>query len=62
MDGILAFLNSGGEIIGVGEDEQARWKEAVAPIIDEYIKEKSAMGLPAKEIVDFTRATLESLQ
>jgi len=62
MEGILAFLNSGGEIIGVGEDEQARWKEAVAPIIDEYIKEKSAMGLPAQEIVDFTRTTLESLQ
>ncbi len=62
MEGILSFLNDGGEIIGLGEDEQARWKKAVAPIIDEYIKEKSAQGLPAKEIVEFTRNTLEELQ
>ena len=62
MEGIISFLNDGGEIIGLEEDEQARWKDAVAPIIDDYIKEKSAQGLPAKEIVEFTRKTLEELQ
>jgi TRAP-type C4-dicarboxylate transport system substrate-binding protein len=61
-EGIVAFLNSGGQIIGLTDDEQERWKEAVAPIIDDYIKDKSAQGLPAEEIVEFTRSTLESLQ
>lgn len=62
MEGIRSFLNSGGEIIGIPEDEQERWKNAVAPIIDDYIKDKSAQGLPAKEIVAFIRETLAKLQ
>jgi len=62
MAGIISILNRGGQIIGVDKDEQERWKAAVEPIIEDYIREKSAMGLPAREIVDFIQSTLEKLQ
>ena len=62
MAGIKFFLNQGGEIIGVDAKEQARWKQAVAPIVDEYIKENTAKGINAKEVVDFTVKTLNELQ
>jgi len=61
-EGIVFFLNQGGQIIGLDAKEAARWKEAVAPIIDDYIKKTNAKGLPGGEIVDFTKNTLNSLQ
>jgi len=61
-EGIVFFLNQGGQIIGLDAKEAARWKEAVAPIIDDYVKKTNAKGLPGGEIVDFTKNTLNSLQ
>jgi TRAP-type C4-dicarboxylate transport system substrate-binding protein len=61
-EGIVFFLNQGGQIIGLDAKEAARWKTAVAPIIDDYIKKTNAKGLPGGEIVDFTMNTLKSLQ
>jgi hypothetical protein len=55
-------LNQGGQIIGLDPKEAARWKAAVAPIIDDYVKKTNAKGLPGSEIVDFTIKTLNSLQ
>ena len=62
MAGIKFFLNQGGELIGVDAKEQSRWKKAVAPIVDEYIKDASAKGINAKEVVEFTRKTLSEYQ
>ena len=60
--GILYFLNQGGQIIGLDKKEAARWKTAVAPIIDDYIKNLNEKGFNGREIVDFTMKTLAGLQ
>ncbi len=62
MEGIRFFLNQGGTIIGIDKKEAARWKTAVAPIIDEYIGKLNDKGLNGKEIVDFTVNTLNGLR
>ncbi len=47
-------LSLGNEIIPLSEEENSRWKKAVSPIIDNYIKTAREKGLPgekaAKEI------------
>jgi TRAP-type C4-dicarboxylate transport system substrate-binding protein len=47
IDYFLTF--EGRELIELSEDEMARWVEATSPLIDAYIQEKTAMGLPAAE-------------
>ncbi len=61
-EGIVFFLNRGSQIIGLDAKEAARWKKAVAPIIEEYVKKTDGKGLPGREIVDFTIQTLNRLQ
>lgn len=63
MAGIKYFLNQGGQIIGVDAKEQARWKKAVAPIVDEYVVKAKKKGIGnAQEIVDFIVKKLDELQ
>lgn len=59
MEGIYYFLNQGGEIIGLDAKEGLRWKKAVAPIIEDYIKVLNKKGFNGDEIVGFTMQTLE---
>ncbi|MCP4630438.1 MAG: TRAP transporter substrate-binding protein [bacterium] len=61
-EGIVFFLNQGSQIIGLDAKEAARWKKAVAPIVEDYIKKTNDKGLPGGEIVDFTINKLNSLQ
>lgn len=53
--GIDYFLTfEGRELIELSEEEIARWIQAVKPLIhDEYIEEKTAMGLPAVDYQDY---------
>ncbi len=44
-------LSLGNKIVSLTAEENGRWKKAVRPIIDEYIKEVSAKGLPAQKAV-----------
>jgi TRAP-type C4-dicarboxylate transport system substrate-binding protein len=44
-------LSLGNNILPLSPEENARWKKAVRPIIDGYIKEVSAKGLPAQSAV-----------
>jgi TRAP-type C4-dicarboxylate transport system substrate-binding protein len=60
--GIVFFLNQGGQIIGLDAKEGARWKKAVAPIIEDYKAKMDKKGLKGTEIVEFTIKTLNSLQ
>lgn len=53
MEGIYYFLNHGGVIIGLDKKESAKWKKAVRPVIDEYIKVLNKKEFNGKEIVDF---------
>lgn len=43
----------GRELIVISNDQKAEWKKAVAPVIEKYVKEKVAMGVPAKEYLEF---------
>lgn len=62
LAGYLYSLSQGHEIVGLDKDEAARWKKAVAPVIDQYIKDMNAKGFNGREIVDFTAATLDNYQ
>jgi TRAP-type C4-dicarboxylate transport system substrate-binding protein len=60
--GIVYFLNQGGQIIGLDAKEGERWQKAVAPIIEDYKANMNKKGFKGSEIVDFTIKTLNSLQ
>ncbi len=62
MIGIKYFLEQGGQIIGQDSKESARWKAAVAPIMDQYVIDLNKKGLNGKEIVDFIEAALKKYQ
>lgn len=50
-------LSLGNKIVSLSSGENARWQKAARPIIDGYIKDVSAKGLPAQKAVN----DLESL-
>jgi TRAP-type C4-dicarboxylate transport system substrate-binding protein len=47
------FVQNGGEVITLSAEENARWTTRLRPILDEYVKEKKKMGLPAAEALQF---------
>lgn len=49
------FKQAGLESITLSAEEEARWKEAAAPLIDEFIAENEAEGRPAREFVNDMR-------
>lgn len=57
MEYFLSF--EGRELIELSESEMGRWVEAVEPLIDSYIEEKSAMGLPAGEFQQYLESRTE---
>jgi TRAP-type C4-dicarboxylate transport system substrate-binding protein len=61
-EGTHFFLNQGGQIIGLDSQEAARWKKAIEPVIDDYVKMLDAKGLHGRRIVDYTIAILKSMQ
>ncbi len=62
MEGLRFFLNQGGEIIGIDTKESERWKQAVAPIVSDYVESLNKQGLNGREIVDFTIKTLDAIK
>jgi len=44
-------LSLGNQILSLTPEENLRWKQAVRPIIDGYVKDVSAKGLPAQSAV-----------
>jgi TRAP-type C4-dicarboxylate transport system substrate-binding protein len=61
-EGMFFFLNHGGQIIGLDAQEAARWKRAVAPVIEDYVKMLDEKGLHGRRTVDYTIAILNSMQ
>jgi TRAP-type C4-dicarboxylate transport system substrate-binding protein len=61
-EGMRYFLDHGGRMIGLDSDEAARWKKAIAPIIEDYVKTLNERGLNGQEIVKFTMDTVNSMQ
>jgi len=60
--GRKAMLKKGRKFIPLSTAEAARWKKATDPVLDEYVKETSAKGVPAKEALDFTKKKLAEVQ
>ena len=56
------YQKQGGKITTLSKAEDARWVKAVQPIFDEYVKEKTAKGLPAQEALKFCQDRLQQLQ
>lgn len=61
-EGMRFFLSRGRQIIGLDAAESARWKKAVAPIIENHVKYLNGKGLNGREIVDFTTNALQNMQ
>jgi TRAP-type C4-dicarboxylate transport system substrate-binding protein len=58
--GLEYFKNlPGRELIVIPKDQRPEWDAAVAPVIEKYIKDKTAMGIPAKEILDYFNARVK---
>ena len=45
----------GKELIVIGQDQRAAWEEPNKSVVEKYIKEKKAMGLPAADYIEFVR-------
>jgi TRAP-type C4-dicarboxylate transport system substrate-binding protein len=63
MEGIGYFLSQGGTVIGIDARESEKWREAVAPILDDYVADMKKKGFAnAQEIVDYTISALAKYQ
>jgi TRAP-type C4-dicarboxylate transport system substrate-binding protein len=60
--GMDLSLKLGNKIISLSAEENAKWAKAVQPLFDDYVKEKTAKGLPAEEALKFCRDRLKQLQ
>lgn len=60
--GIDFAVKQGDTIIPLSKEEDAKWAKAVAPMFEEYVKEKSAKGLPAAEALKFCQDRIKQLQ
>lgn len=59
FDGINFLLQSGNSMIGIGPEEAARWKKAVQPVLEDYLKTTQAKGLSeGKEVLEFVQGRL----
>ncbi len=55
----LAFVKElGHEVIPLDAAEQAKWKAAVQPVLDDFVKETSARGLPGADFLRETQAAI----
>lgn len=52
-------LSLGNKFVPLSEAESARWAAAVQPVIDEYVSDNEAKGLPARKYVDFLKETIK---
>ena len=53
------LINLGNKFVNLPAEEEQKWADALLPLYDEYLKDKSAKGLPAKEALDFVLASVK---
>jgi len=56
--GIDFFKSKGGEFITLPDAEVKKWKEKVAPIMEEYAAKVSKKGIDGKAVVDFIKTSM----
>jgi TRAP-type transport system periplasmic protein len=62
VEGKDFFLQKGGKFINLTKEEDARWARQVKPILDEYLKNTAARGLPGEEVLKFAQEYLRAHQ
>jgi len=55
-------LKLGNKIIPLSQEEDWRWTKLVKPLLDEYVKNMKAKGLPGEEALKFTLEQLYKIQ
>lgn len=48
-------LSSDRQVIVIPDDQKQKWQDPATAVLENYIREKSAMGLPSREYVDYFR-------
>jgi TRAP-type transport system periplasmic protein len=56
--GMEFFLSKGGKVIPLSDTESKKWEEAVAPVIDGYIKKAAKKGIDGKAVVEFIKTNM----
>jgi TRAP-type C4-dicarboxylate transport system substrate-binding protein len=54
-DAIVTLKSEGHTTVTLTPEEEERWVERVAPVYDDYVKEKTAKGIPAVDVLKFCR-------
>jgi TRAP-type transport system periplasmic protein len=49
------LVKQGGKVIKLSKEEDERWKGAVKPLLDDYVKRMKAKGLPGDEALKFAQ-------
>ncbi|HTV69965.1 MAG TPA: TRAP transporter substrate-binding protein DctP [Rhizobiaceae bacterium] len=52
---LKTYKDNGVELITLNDDEKKAWRDALQPVLDEWIKAREAEGVPAKELIDDIR-------
>ncbi|MBI4965809.1 MAG: TRAP transporter substrate-binding protein [Desulfomonile tiedjei] len=58
-EGTKFALAKGHKIIPLSKEEDARWAEKVQPVLEEYVKDTKAKGLPGDEALKFCQEWLQ---
>lgn len=61
-EGYEFLQKRGNKIISLSKEEDARWAEAVRPLLDDYVKSAKAKGLPGEEALKFCLDFLKQAQ
>jgi len=56
------ILKRGNEFISLSKAEDEKWFKAVRPVLDDYVKEAEAKGIPGRAALDFALERLKQLQ
>lgn len=59
-EGRAFFAAQGNSFITLEEAEMARWKQAVEPVVQEYVRQAAKRGVDAEGVVEFIRNELAS--
>ena len=59
-EGKEVFIQRGGKIIVLSKEEDLRWAKLLRPILDEYLKNMKAKGLPGEEALKFCTEYLKT--
>ena len=62
QEGKQLMSQAGKKIIPLSKEEDARWGKAVRPILDEYVAQAKAKGLPGDEALKFCQDYIKANQ